>query len=187
MADRDTDGSRPTLDEAIARLPRELPPERDLWPEIAAALPSRQRRAHWQAFAAAAAIGCIAVVGWQLLAGGLTEGPIELAQQPGVERPMQALPSEFIAAEASFGRAREQLYADLEARLDGLSPESQVAIERSLDTIAAALVDLRAALADEPLDPVLQHLLLNLYSQELAVLGQLERSTRMVQDRSIEL
>lgn len=53
--------------------------------------------------------------------------------------------------------------------------------------MAGALVDLREALADEPLDPVLQHLLLNLHSQELAILSQLERSTRVVQDRRVEL
>ena len=187
MTDRDADRARPTLDAAIADLPRELTPERDLWPEIAAALPPRRRWGWLQSFATAAVLGCVAVVGWQLLDGGVAQQPIELVHSPRVERPMQALPSDFIVAEAGFNAAREQLSADLEARLETLSPENRAVIERSLETIAAALVDLRGALAQEPQDPVLQHLLLNLHSQELAVLGQIERSTRMVHNQRIEL
>ncbi|MCC5885135.1 MAG: hypothetical protein JJT88_01745 [Gammaproteobacteria bacterium] len=187
MTDHDPGEGRPSLDEAIAGLPRELAPERDLWPAIAADLQAGRRRAWLQPFAAAAAIGCVAVLGWHLLDGPSQDEPIELVEQPWQERPVQALPYDFIAVEAEYGAAREQLVADLDARLEQLSPESRAAIERSLETIAGALVDLRAALADEPLDPVLRRLLLNLHGQELAVLAQVERSTRVVQDRRMEL
>lgn len=187
MTDHDRSKRRPTLDEAIAGLPQELAPERDLWPAIAADLSVSRRRTWLQPFAMAAALGCVAVLGWHLLGESSSDEPLELVEQPRQERPMRALPSEFITVEAEYAAAREQLVADLEARLDQLSPESRAAIERSLDTIAGALLDLREALADEPLDPVLQRLLLNLHSQELAVLAQVERSTRAVHDRRIEL
>ena len=187
MTDRESDRLRPTLDEAIAELPRELTPERDLWPAIAGTLPSRRQWSSMPSFATAAVLACVAVVGWQLFAGGTEQAPIELVDAPRLEQPMQALPSDFIVAEAGFSAAREQLSADLEARLEALPPENRAVIERSLETIAAALEDLRGALAEEPQDPVLQHLLLNLHSQELAVLGQIERSTRMLHNQRIEL
>lgn len=170
-----------SLDAAIATLPRTMRPERDLWPEIAGKLqPERQRRFWIPAFASAAVIACAAVIGWQMLPR--PEAPATITATPG-----RALPAEFVAAEAAYLSTRASHYGDIEARLDRLPPESREAVERSLVAITEALDELRAALAEEPVDPLLQHLLLQLYTRELAVLGQIDQATRTTDERRLEL
>lgn len=187
MTERDDNGAPPTLDALLAELPRERAPERDVWPAIAAEIAPRRRLWSWQPFVSAAAAATVVIVLWQTLPPAEQEAAPELADMPRDAGLLQALPADFIEAEAGFLRVREHRYADIEARLAQLPVETRETIERSLDSIATALLDLREALAEEPLDPVLQHLLLQLYTQELAVLGQLDHSTRLVDERRIEL
>lgn len=184
---RDPEASPAALDALLADLPRELAPERDLWPAIAAAIEPPHRCWSWQPFLSAAAAAALLIVLWQTLPLAEQQPAMEVAAVPMEGSPVRALPQDFIEAETGFLQVREGRYAEIEVRLAQLSPETRSVIERSLDSMAAALVELRQALAEQPLDPVLQHLLLQLYAQELAVLGQLDDATRLVDDRRIQL
>jgi len=178
------DRSRPDrLDEALARLPQEVQPERDLWPGIAAALPKTPAR-RWRYLPLVATVAAVAFAG--LLAVQLL---LPEAQDPTLAptQTVAELPAEFLAAEAAYRQVRAQRVADLADQLEQLSPETRASVERSLDTIQSALIELRAALGEAPADPVLQHLLLSVYSQEMAVLGQIDQATQVVGDGSIEI
>lgn len=193
MSEPEDGGAPRSLDAAIDRLPRELDPERDLWPEIAAGLPQAGRERPWaMRFAGVAVIAAAAVIGWQVATRPPAPEVPFAVEMPASEGrgPAQSaagLPVEFVAAEASLLALRDQRYGDLEARLDALPREQREAIERSLGTIAIAVAELRQALAQAPVDPVLQHLLWSLYTQELAVLGQLDQATRLAGTEGIEL
>lgn len=85
---------------ALRTLRQDTPPERDLWPGIAARLeprsaaeppartmPSARRTRRWQPFALAAALALVAVMGWRLQPGGVADVPTptsapSLAQAP---------------------------------------------------------------------------------------------------------
>lgn len=179
-----------TLDEALAALPRELDPPRDLWRDIEAQLEPRRptgRQPRWPTLMAlAASLGVVAVAGvlafqhWALPGG--PQAPAVVAN--GTPEPW--LPAEFLAAEAAYRQVRAERVSALEARLDALPAETRAVVERSLATIAEAQAELRAALAEAPTDPVLQGLLLTVYSQEMAILGQFDEATRVAGDGSIE-
>jgi len=182
----DTDTGR-ALDAAVARLARDITPARDLWPTIAAArLRPVSRAPRYLALAAsvvAAAFGgllALQFIGGDAPGDRPDDTPPAFADATGV-------PAEVAAAEAGYRAVRTERLASLDERLDALSPENRASVLRSLATIDRALGDLRAALADEPADPVLQHLLLSVYAQEMAVLTQLEEATRVADERSIDI
>lgn len=187
MTERNDTPRASELDEALAALPREVQPGRDLWPDIAASLPPRRAR-RWRYLPLVATLSAVAFAG--LLAVQLLIPDVQ-ERTPGIATiPAQSaaqLPPEFLTAEAAYREVRAQRLADLEEQLAQLSPETRERVARSLDTIQLALVELRTALGEAPADPVLQHLLLSVYSQEMAVLGQIDEATRLVVERSIEI
>ncbi len=177
-----------SLDQALATLPRQVQPDRDLWPGIAASLPARRDRIRpWLPLAAAvSAVAFAGLLAVQLLLPESQDpGTPVVAAVPGQHL---AGPSQtFFAAEAAYRQVRAQRVADLEQQLSQLSPETRERVTSSLETIQSALVELRTALDEAPADPVLQHLLLSVYSQEMAVLGQIDEATRLVADGSLEI
>lgn len=176
-----------SLNEALTALPPDVQPGRDLWPGIAAALPKTPAR-RWRYLPLVATLSAVAFAG--LLAVQMLPETKEPAMPSASTAPTQTasgLPAEFLAAEAAYRQVRAQRVADLTEQLEQLSPETRASVERSLDTIQSALTDLRAALGEAPADPVLQHLLLSMYSQEMAVLGQIDQATQVVGHGSIEI
>lgn len=155
------------LDRALDRLPRDLPPRRDLWPGIAAELtaataapaarPARAHRRAWFGLAASVLVVAIAV---------------------GVFRPPSSTPAPPVALDgamatllpADYLDAREQLLRAFPTDVAALPPETRVAAEQDLATVHRALQDVGSALAADAASPLLQELFINACQDEMRLL-----------------
>lgn len=157
-----TDPRIPELDarlrERLAALPDEVPPARDLWPEIAAGLDAQRVRtlpgdaaggtdrgaSAWPLLRRAAVVlllvGGTAVVTWNLR--GRTGPEVVVVETV----PLRAAADGLV----SYERSADELARALEQRRAKLDPATVEAIERSLRTIDSALVEARAALERDP-------------------------------------
>jgi hypothetical protein len=185
-----------SLDQRLESLPRELPPERDLWPDIAARIGDPKLRLRgvvpasrpgfrtgWRLLAAAAAVALVAVLGIHVYFG---DG--EFFQDPP---PQAALAPEVLstfgpghALGSGYQAARAGLADDLERRLEALPPETRATVLENLEAIRQAVAEINAALGDDPSNVLLQHQLLAAYQDELAVLAHLNRLTDRLPPRN---
>lgn len=166
MTDPQIPDADPRLRDALGRLPEELPPARDLWPEIRAQLdaervrefPGRSSRTESHrprlalgvpgALAAAAALVLVtATVTWQL------RGPADRdAGMARVPDPVETTTG-GLASFVSYERSAAELSALLDERSVRLDPSTRAVLERSLRTIDDALAEARAALSEDPASP----------------------------------
>lgn len=151
----------PQLRDAVARLPEEVPPARDLWPAIRAEMdadrlreftsvsgtPSHGRNARSPfslgvrglAAAAAAVILITATVTWQLRGSA-----------PSLDVTSAAPPTSGLVTFASYEAAADELAALLAQRSVRLDPATLEVLERTMQTIDDALAEAREALARDP-------------------------------------
>lgn len=171
-----------------AALPAERLPRRDLWPEIAERLreggrvqPFPKRVSFWTGLAAAAAVLVAAGV---LLRPGPGEGPRSAGRTPGNPGTPRAVPvsgggaaDTLLEAEREYAQATTELMSVIEARRSDLSPETQRALDENLATIDQALRDIRTALAKEPGNTQLNHLLASTHRKKVDVLWRVVKLT----------
>ena len=186
------------LDRALAGLPRELPPENDLWPGIAAQLEPRRAPRRWLPLAAAAVLLVVSsslitarVVRWS----AAPAAPIATVAPPatpdaGVVRPASFGPGH--ALDREYAAARQQLAAMLAQRMDRLPSSARQKVEDNLAQLHRATDEINAALALQPGDALLEELLLNTYQDELAVLASVNQlanlnGTVVPEDEGIKL
>lgn len=149
-----------------------IEPDRDLWPAVRAALEvprSRRRRRIPLALAASLLAGIIAAA---LLFSG-TPGRVD-------RNPVSADALLPTALDAELVATRARLIASLDEELADLSPESQAAVARSLKDIDEALANIRAQLDDHPNSELLLDLLVSTYTQQIALLGEMDGLARSV-------
>ena len=186
------------LDRALAGLPRELPPENDLWPGIAAQLEPRRAPRRWLPLAAAAVL---LVVSSSLITAQLVRRSAAPAAPVATVAP-PATPAAGVVRPASFGpghvlnpeyvAARQQLAAMLAQRMDRLPSSARQKVEDNLAQLHRATDEINAALALQPGDALLEELLLNTYQDELAVLASVNQlanlnGTVVPEDEGIKL
>ena len=173
-------GERPHghVDAALASLPREVQPARDLWPDIESRLEPRRRRGTW-AWQAAAAIALVAV------SSLITANLVRRADTPVARTSAPDLPARVTKAafgpshslNSEYDTARRQLASDLEQRLAGMPPSARQKLEANLAEMHRAAAEINAALARQPGDPLLEELLLNTYQDELGVIASVNQLT----------
>lgn len=179
---------RDPLDAALSKLPRSVPPQRDLWPSISAQLqaePRQEERARggftprWYQLAA----GVLLVVASSLTTFVLMR---EAPQTTPMTVHTEPLRPDVIAMPASFGnyqlgedysKARAQLDAQFERRLELLPPAAREKVERNLTDIRTAAREIADTLAEHPTDPLLQELLMSTYQSELQLLADVTQMT----------
>lgn len=180
------------LDERLSKLPDEIPPSRDLWPEIAARIgdrdhrrpgPFRQpsRRPAWRPTAAAAAAVLVAVVAVGLYRGG------EPRQEVGTAGPAVPMNSTFGPGHdlgSGYLAARAGLAGTLDQSLEALPPETRAIVRENLETIRRAAAEINAALGADPANVLLQQQLMSAYQDELSVLANLQRATERLPVRN---
>jgi len=183
MADPNGTDSRKNRIRSLRELQQDIPPSRDLWPDIAARIerhaqgaahppvetPSRRPRllrVPWVALAAAVAALAIGVwVGRELLPASGSQAPGPLASNG--TQPL--LPAAFVN-DPRYLEQRRQLVQQLEKKLASLPPETQNKVTASLATIRQSIADIQAALGRDPGNALLQELLVNTYQDEMRVL-----------------
>lgn len=175
------------LDEALDRLPRDVPPDRDLWPAIAtrlersAAEPPRALKSRRWAWQVAAAI--VLVAASSLITAALIrrhDGP-QVAQEPAsAAGDAQLVPAAFGPTQSlspEYQTAHRQLSAMLQQRIGQMPPAARQKLEINLGELRHAASEINAALAEQPGDPLLEELLLNTYQEELSVLAAANQLT----------
>ena len=186
------------LDRALAGLPRELPPESDLWPGIAAKLEPRRAPRRWLPLAAAAVL---LVVSSSLITAQLVRrsaapaAPVATVAPPATPDAGGVRPASFgpgHALDPEYAAARQQLAAMLAQRIDRLPSSARQKVEDNLAQLQRATDEINAALALQPGDALLEELLLNTYQDELAVLASVNQlanlnGTVVPEDEGIKL
>lgn len=172
------------LMQAAGQLSTDISPERDLWPDIAAAIDKPAPRRWTPMLAQAAAV---------VLLVGASSAVTYMTMKDTGPAPVIASP-DMIFEQASFGNryslgpgfqdARNALLAELEVELERLSPESQQDIETNLRLIRDAIFEMNNALEEDPENLLLQGRLLKTYREELALLRRVSGLTRNVMMRN---
>ena len=163
------------LQQALRELPKDMAPERDLWPTISAQIEAQSengvqqpRRRFPYAIAASVLItGAALLFSYQNYQQRLaTEARLADAEQV-----LQQVESPYQYARVSY---REQ-WPELKQYL---SPETAEVIEKNLQTIRAAQAEIEQALKKEPNSIELQQLLHQSLNQELSVYRKAEKAAR---------
>ncbi len=163
------------LDAQLGALPRDLPPARDLWPGIDAALARGEAaRRRWPiALAAGLIVAALGVVLGVRLGRDVAPAPVALGPADNVlvaARQKGAEDADYLATRASL----EKTYRE---RLALLAPDTRVRIEEDLALIQRAHEDIRAALARDPGSRVLLQLLQSTTEQEFSLYSTVGRNT----------
>lgn len=183
-----TNDTQDKLSRDAAELAKSITPERDLWPDIEAAIDAAgapRTRRFMPYFAQAAAV---------VLLVGASSGITYLAMKPGSDVSPVATNGGLTVETASWGGgypmsneytlARESLKAQLDVELERLSPEARADVEHNLKVIRNAIAEINAALEQEPENVLLQDLLLDSYREELAVMRKINGLTQSVMSRN---
>ena len=176
---------RDPLDEALASLPQDVAPQRDLWPQIRAEIektpivaPAAADRTQSTWFRLAA--GIVLVVSTSFVTYYVTR---QSMQTPVAQVTPEAVPApQVIGQPASFSfgsqrlgagytNARAELDKRFQERLASLPPAARAKVESNLADLRRAAAEISRTLAENPSDPLLQDLLMSTYQSELQLLA----------------
>jgi hypothetical protein len=167
-----------TLDELLAKLPRDVAVPRNLWPGIERSIERKPRNFGSLAFAASVAIICMAgALTWSVLherPAGRSNSTAISPKTPGFDEPR----------DPAYLAARADLEKSFRERLAVLDPGTRAKIEASLALIRQAHEEIRKALAAQPADPVLEHLLESTWHDEFDLYNDVVRGTQPTMLRS---
>lgn len=185
-----TNNEHDTFDDRLMararELPRDIPPERDLWPTIDAAInaPAAPVFSSWNRYLAQAAAVIILVGGSSGLTYLAVDGGKESVSPVGQgELPLNARAASFgdqYALGPDFLDARSDMEGRLERELERLSPVARAEVETNMQTIRTAIDEINDALASEPDNVLLQELLLSSYQEELSLMRKVNGITSAV-------
>lgn len=192
MSDREAPRSG-SLDARLARLPRQVAPERDLWPGIETRLTERRSVERWPialGLAASAAALCVGLVFALHRAGEWRPVAAETSAQrlPGpATRSDPALPDARLSAASplqavlagadSTSPTQAALDAALTAQVGRFPPEIRERLLRDVEIIRSARADIVRALRLQPQSPLLQELLAGTWQQEMDYYANLSAAT----------
>jgi hypothetical protein len=167
-----------TLDELLAKLPRDIVVPRNLWPDIERGMKRKPRI--WSSLALAASVAIVCMAGallWAVLherpAGG-SNSTAASSRMVGFDEP----------SDPAYLAARADLERSFRERLAILDPHTRAEIETSLALIRQAHEEIRKALAAQPADPVLEHLLQSTWHDEFDLYNDVVRGTQPTMLRS---
>jgi len=177
-------------DDAAAQLPREIAPQRDLWPQIASRISEESGASTgrgWRfagALAAGVALVALSSLATLWISGGDGDPELSHVVPPGGAVPpvMAFGPDHELGPK--YRLARNALTMDLEARLQALPPATREIVERNLGQIRGAVAEINTALAEDPDNALLQQLLMATYQDELDVLTEVNRMATSMPTRT---
>ncbi len=155
-----------SLNAALASLPLEFAPARDLWPGIQQATRGRMR--HRWPVAMAASVSLFTLVGtlsWSVWHH--TDGEPMAAQPVIVGSGPQRLVSYELPQDSAYQAARGALERTFEERLKLLAPATRERVQQDLAIIRKANADIQGALRADPASPLLLQLMRSTCQQEI--------------------
>lgn len=157
------------LDRALRTVSRDLPPRRDLWPDIAAQIaaaatpaPGPERRAtHRRWIAAAASVLVVVAAVW------IARAPL----RPATGAPTTATASALqTLLPPAYLDDRDRLLRTFPDHVATLPPESRAAVEQGLADVHDALEQVGGALQADAASPLLQQLFIDTCQDEMRLL-----------------
>ena len=164
----------------IDELKRDIPPARDLWPAISAAIEADRvatqpppiavrRRAAWLPAAGMAAAVALVAVG--VLIGrniAPTTGTTQIADatQPGNPAVIPA----SVQRDLEYQRQRDALLVEVQARLAAMPEAEREKVGASLATLRRSILEIEAALGRDPANALLQDLFVSSCQEEMRAL-----------------
>jgi len=161
----------------IDELAQSLPPPRDLWPAIAAAIEADRagapeqaapRRTRWLPAVGMAA--AVALVTFGVLIGRFM-GPVTtgtVASTPATQGSPDLLPAAL--RDADYRKQRDVLLAEVEVQLAAMPAAEREKVAASLKTLRRSIGEIEAALGRDPANALLQELLVNSCQEEMRAL-----------------
>jgi hypothetical protein len=178
-----TKSGRDPLNEALACLPEDVTPERDLWPQIRAEIaktpivaqaPASPVQSTWFRLAAAVLLMvATSFVTYYLTRQSMPDQFAKIEPVPGPVVPVQ--PASFSFGSERLGAGYMNARAELDKRfhesLAGLPAADRAKVEKNLADIRHAADEISTTLKQHPSDPLLQDLLMSTYQSELQLLA----------------
>jgi len=168
-------GNDESLRKAAERLPRDIAPDRDLWPGIAARIGSKRRSHSLWAYGVAASL--FVAVG----AASVWFGLARQAPGAGAAPQLAAAPS----PEAAYFAQRAAFAENTVQNTPNLAPATREVILKNLRVIEGSMQQIEQALEQDPNNPRLRALLYDLYQNEarlLAATQQIQAQTTQRND-----
>ncbi len=165
-----------TLDAALASLPLEIAPARELWPAIRQATHSPARN-RWPVAVAASVALCslVGALSWSVWRH--TADELVATQPATVAVGSRHLVSYDLPQDAEYQAARATLERTFEERLTMLAPATRERVQQDLQIIRKANADIREALRADPASPLLLQLLRSTWQQEINLYTTVARTT----------
>lgn len=163
------------LQKAVDRLARDIAPDRDLWPGIAARI--GRKRSHRPLWAYGLAASLFLAVG----AGSLWLGLAHRAPETGAAPQLAATQS----PDAAYFAERAAFAENTVQSAPNLSPATRAVILKNLQVIEGSMQQIEQALEQDPNNPRLRALLYDLYQNEarlLAATQQIQAQTNQRND-----
>jgi hypothetical protein len=165
----------------IDELSKDIPPSRDLWPAIAAAIadqvsadlsmkavPARRFAGWWPAAGLAASVALVAI---GVLIGRQFGQPGNPQVAQGTNRAADpALIPASMQRDAEYRKQREELVVQVNAKLAAMPPAEREKVAASLATLRKSIQDIEAALGHDPANALLQELLVTSCQEEMRAL-----------------
>jgi len=166
----------------IDELAQDIPPPRDLWPAISAAIEaslpagattsgSAPRRSVWRpAFSMAAAVALVAVGVWIGRAMTPPTGAGTVAQVSGSSVRDPSAIQASLQRDVKYRQQRDVLLVEVQNRLKEMPPGERDKVAASLATLRRSISEIEAALGRDPANALLQELLVNSCQEEMRAL-----------------
>jgi hypothetical protein len=168
----------------IDELARDIPPPRDLWPGISAAIATdaaanepgasavgQRRRAVWLPAAGLAAGAVLVAIG--VLIGRSfapdTAAVVATTTQPAAG-PAGSMLRPAALRDAEYRKQRDQLLVEVQARLQAMPEPEREKISASIKTLQRSIQEIEAALGRDPANALLQELLVSSCQEEMRAL-----------------
>ncbi|HEV7608208.1 MAG TPA: hypothetical protein VGO61_12770 [Steroidobacteraceae bacterium] len=159
----------------IDELAQNLPPARDLWPAISAAIEadrtvgapphSGTRRSRWLPAAGMAAAIALVTFGVFL---GRAFAPVTSTPVAQTQNSPDIIPA--VRRDANYRKQRESLLVEVQNRLNKMPPAERDKVGASLATLRRSIGEIEAALGRDPANALLQELLVNSCQEEMRAL-----------------
>jgi hypothetical protein len=157
----------------IDELAQDVPPARDLWPAIGAAIEAEHRyapntagrRSRWMPAAGMAAAVALVTLGVFL---GRIFAPVTTAPVAQTQGTANVIPA--VLRDANYRKERDALLVEVQNRLNAMPVAERDKVAASLATLRRSIGEIEAALGRDPANALLQELLVNSCQEEMRAL-----------------